>query len=145
MLGLWRGAAPSAGHAVRGGVQGALLCWAGHVVFAVLVLTGKAAYGARVPSAGEFAFVAGVVALSSALWAALIGAPLLLALGRLNAAGALTYALCGAALGAGLAVFASWNRAPLDAGFVAFLGWYGAAGAAAAWFRARTLAARAAT
>lgn len=113
-------------------------------MLAILVLTGKAAYGASVPSAADFALAAGVVALSSALWAALIGAPLLLALGRLGAAGALTYALCGAALGAGLAVFAAWNRAPLDAGFVAFLAWYGAASAAAAWARARALAARAA-
>lgn len=141
---LWRGAAPSPGHAVWGGVQGALLCWLAHVVIAVLVLTGKAAYGARVPSPADFVLAAGAVAISSALWAAVIGAPLLLVLGRLGVAGALTYALCGGAQGAGLAVFASWKRVPLDPGFVAFMTWYGSASAATAWARVRTLAARAA-
>jgi hypothetical protein len=136
----WSGGPTSLRAAFLGALQGALLCAAAHAALAAAAVLGKAAFSvAAPPSADEFLQAVTVVALSSTGCALVFGAPLLMVLGRLGAGGLLTYALCGALGGAAAGAFSSWTWPPFEAGLTAFLAWYGAAAAAAVWWRARAL------
>ena len=136
----WGGKSPGARAAYSGAIQGALLCALAHGAVAGAVVIGKAAFGfAAPPPADEFAQAVAIVALSSTLCAALFGAPLLLLLGRLDAAGTLTCALGGAVGGFAVAAFCAWTWPPFEWGMAAFLAWYGATTAAAICWRARAV------
>jgi hypothetical protein len=137
-LAAWDGGEPSARAAFAGAAQGALLGAAAHGALAGAIVVGKAAFGAAAPpSASEFFQAVTVVALSSTLWALLFGAPLLLLLGRLRAAGLPAFALCGALGGLAVVAFSAWAWPPFQLGLAAFLAWYGGASAATIWWRVR--------
>lgn len=136
----WDGKSPGARAACWGAVQGALLCALAHGAAAGVVVVAKAAFSvAAPPPFEEFAQAVAVVALSSTFCAAVFGAPVLLLLGRFDAAGSLTCALGGALGGFAVAAFAFWTWPPFEWGMAAFLAWYGGVIAAAVWWRARAV------